>query len=115
MENTLKLKDFVREALIEINEGVIAAMEEGVSITHKSYGPHGHQKLYPKSQEVSFDLSVSVGKENGEQKEKSAGMAISVISGKVGKERSSTQSETVENRITFTVEAFLGKKIIEND
>ena len=111
MKKTLSLKDFIKESLIDINAGVIDAVEAGVTVVYKEY----KDGTYPSSQTISFDLSVSIEEENNEQKDKSGGLAISVVSGKIGKKSDKKQFENTVNRIQFSIEAFLGMEKPETE
>ncbi len=82
MENkNLSLKDFVKKTLLDINEAVCEAKEEGLSITHGEYG----SSIIPQAQDIVFDLSVST--ENSKTKDANAGVVISVINATVGKKK----------------------------
>ena len=106
MVKSLSLKEFVREALIDINTAVNEAAEEGVSIVYNEY----KTGQYPKVQTVSFDLAVTVEQSSEENNKKDGGFRISVFNAKVGSNKNELTMEKNINRISFSVEVFLGLK-----
>lgn len=102
-EERLSLKDFIKNTLVDINDAVKEAEEEGVNLVYNELKSGG---LSPKPQDISFDLSVTT--EQGDESSKGAGLRISVLNGSIDKK--SQVGEQKVNRIQFSVTAFLGSK-----
>jgi hypothetical protein len=83
MEQTLSLKEFIKDALIAINTAVNEAAEEGVSIVYNTYGTGQH----PKIQSVNFDLAVTIEQSSESINKKNGGLVITIFNAKLGKKK----------------------------
>ena len=106
MEYTLSLKEFIKEALIEINSAVTEAADEGVSIVYNKYESGQH----PRIQTVNFDLAVTIEKSSEKKDTKNGGLGISVLNVRMDKKKNDISIVKNTNRLNFSVDVFLGLK-----
>jgi hypothetical protein len=111
----MELKEFVKETLVQIAEGVHEAGKElkplnaAVNPSHIYTAPHiagdCHAELAPRStrsrtlQEIEFDVAVTTSSENG----KKAGLGIFVGSVGIGAQDTTDEASHTLSRIRFKV------------
>ena len=112
----MDLRDFVKQALVDIVTGVVDAvsavkgMNNGAVVSPALLnGPpealfvireeDGYGQAFP----VKFDLSVTVTSAESQKKDMSGGLKISILSGKAGLEESDTSTKTAVQRLQFMV------------
>lgn len=106
---SLSLKDYVKKTLIDINEGILeAAQDGGVSIAHMDYGESGN---LPKCQTVEFNTVVEITESTELNKEIGGNLAISIANFNIGRNKKEEKKNGSVNTVKFAVDAFLGHKL----
>jgi len=99
---TLRLKDFIKTTLLEINESVTEALNDGLPLAFRKADG------LPACKTVEFDIAVQITQNETTERKRNAGLGISVVNLKIGKEQGSTSEHLTTNRIKFSVDLFLG-------
>jgi hypothetical protein len=105
--NHLSLKDFIKSTLIDINDGIKEAADEGVSIAYRET----NSGWAPACKSVDFDIAVQVSQNEEKGKKKGGEFGISVLNFNLGNESTNGIGRETTNRIKFSVDVFLGSKI----
>ncbi|GHV53362.1 hypothetical protein AGMMS49579_12000 [Spirochaetia bacterium] len=103
-EESLSLRDFVKSALVDINDAVKEASELGVAIAYSEY----KSGMYPTLKPVEFDVAVQVSQNSEAGKKSGAGLGLSIANVSFGKDKLDSIEHSMTNRIKFSVDVFLG-------
>jgi len=107
-DQTLRLKDFIKTTLLEINESVVEAFKEGLPLAFR------RQDNIPICKTVEFDIAVQITQNETIGKDRNAGLGISVVNLNFGKNHGTTSEHLTTNRIKFSVDVFLGMENKDN-
>ena len=99
---TLRLKDFIKTTLLEINESVTEALKDGLPLAFR------REDGIPVCKTVEFDIAVQITQNETTEKKHNTGLGISVLNLNIGKEHGNTSEQLTTNRIRFSVDLFLG-------
>ncbi|EKO06932.1 hypothetical protein FH593_00920 [Leptospira interrogans] len=109
---TFTLKEFVKNALVDINEAVKEAGDLGVPIAHEF---NGDGSAYPEIKTIDFDIAVQVTKNNETKNDQRAGLSLSVVNLSLGRNKNDSMGEESTNRIKFSVNVYLGMNTTSSD